>query len=412
VRFGTRAWSFVSVVVGLVAAVGTLRGEGQQTVPFQNGIPVAPLGLSGRPLPSLPVVIDTAEGMKIRVSAVARGLENPWSIAFLPDGTMLVTERAGRLRIIRNGVLDPQPVAGGPMAYGAGVSGLPGAVHGYMDVTLHPKFAQNRLIYLSYTKSRGVKQPIGAVARGRWDGTAVVDMKDIFVTGEGEASAMRLAFGRDDTLYLTTTGATPQDPNTLAGKVLRLADDGGIPKDNPFVGKAAHRPEVFTLGHRSSLGLAMHPGTGQIWQNENGPNGGDEINILKPGGNYGWPIVSYGRTYPGPWQAERFWKEGFEYPIVYWTPSIAVSGMAFYTGSKLARWKGDVFVGALRTGEVPGTGHLQRILLNDKMEELRRESLLTEFRQRVRDVRMGPDELLYVLTDEKDGAVLRIEPAS
>jgi glucose/arabinose dehydrogenase len=412
VRAKTRVWSVIPVVVGLVVTVGSLRGDGQQTVPFQGGVPVAPLGLSGRPLPTLPVVIDTAEGMKVRVSAVARGLENPWSIAFLPDGSMLVTERAGRLRIIRNGALDAQPVAGGPMAYGAGVSGLPGAVHGYMDVVLHPKFAQNRLIYLSYTKSRGVKQPIGAVARGRWDGKALVDMKDIFVTGEGEASAMRLAFGRDDTLYVTTTGATPQDPNTLAGKVLRLADDGSIPKDNPFVGKAGHRGEVFTSGHRSSLGLAMHPGTGQIWQNENGPNGGDEINILKPGGNYGWPVVSYGRTYPGPWQAERFWKEGFEYPIVYWTPSIAVSGMTFYTGSKLAKWKGDVFVGALRTGEVPGTGHLERILLNDKMEELRRESLLTDFRQRVRDVRMGPDELLYVLTDEKDGAVLRIEPAS
>ena len=410
-RSRTRVWSVIPVVVGLVATVGSLRGDGQQTVPFQGGVPVAPLGLSGRPLPTLPVVVDTAEGMKVRVSAVARGLENPWSIAFLPDGSMLVTERAGRLRIIRNGVLDAQPVAGGPMGYGAGESGLPGAVHGYMDVVLHPKFAQNRLIYLSYTKSRGVKQPIGAVARGRWDGKALVDMKDIFVTGEGEASAIRLAFGRDDTLYLTTTGATPQDPNTLAGKVLRLADDGSIPKDNPFVGKAGHRGEVFTLGHRSSLGLAMHPGTGQIWQNENGPNGGDEINILRPGGNSGWPIVSYGRTYPGPWQAERFWREGFEYPIVYWTPSIALSGMTFYTGSKLAKWKGDVFVGALRTGEVPGTGHLERILLNDKMEELRRESLLTDFRQRVRDVRMGPDELLYVLTDEKDGAVLRIEPA-
>ncbi|HEY6507202.1 MAG TPA: PQQ-dependent sugar dehydrogenase, partial [Vicinamibacterales bacterium] len=227
-RSRTRSWSFVAVVVVLVATVGYLRGAGQQTVPFQNGIPVAPLGLSGRPLPALPVVIDTAEGMRVRVSVVARGLENPWSIAFLPDGAMLVTERAGRLRIIRNGVLDPQPVAGGPMAYGAGVSGLPGAVHGYMDVTLHPKFAQNRLIYLSYTKARGVKQPIGAIARGRWDGKGLVDMKEIFVTGEGEASAMRLAFGRDDTLYVTTTGATPQDPNTLAGKVLRLADDGSI----------------------------------------------------------------------------------------------------------------------------------------------------------------------------------------
>jgi glucose/arabinose dehydrogenase len=399
------------LAVALVATAGSQRGAGQQSVPFQGGIPVAPLGLSGKTLPALPIVLDTAEGMRIRVSAVARGLENPWSIAFLPDGTMLVTERMGRLRAIRNGVLDPQPVAGTPKGVGAGVSGLPGAVHGYMDVVLHPRFAENRLVYLSYTKPLDEKRRTAAVARGRWDGKAIADMKDIFVLDEGTGAAVRLAFGRDASLYLTTTGNTPQDPNTQAGKVLRIKDDGSIPADNPFAGKPNHRPEVFTLGHRSSLGLAMHPGTGEIWQNENGPNGGDEINILKPGANYGWPVVSYGRTYPGAWQSDRFWREGFEYPIVYWMPSIAVSGMTFYTGSKLAKWKGDVFVGALRTGEVPGTGHLERILFNEKMEELRRESLLTEFRQRIRDVRMGPDELLYVLTDEKDGAILKIEPA-
>ena len=399
------------LTVAMVVIAGLQRGAGQQSVPFQGGIPVAPLGLSGKPLPALPVVLDTAEGMRVRVSAVARGLENPWSIAFLPDGTMLVTERMGRLRAIRNGVLDPQPVAGTPKGIGAGVSGLPGAVHAYMDVVLHPRFAENRLVYLSYTKPLDEKRRTAAVARGRWDGKGIADMKDIFVLDEGTGAAVRLAFGRDASLYLTTTGNTPQDPNTQAGKVLRIKDDGTIPMDNPFVGKPNHKPEVFTLGHRSSLGLAMHPATGEIWQNENGPNGGDEINILKPGANYGWPVVSYGRTYPGAWQSDRFWREGFEYPIVYWTPSIAVSGMTFYTGSKLAKWKGDVFVGALRTGEVPGTGHLERILFNEKMEELRRESLLTEFRQRVRDVRMGPDELLYVLTDETDGAVLRIEPA-
>jgi len=400
------------VTVALVAAIGSQPGAAQQSVPFQGGVPVAPLGLSGKPLPALPVVLDTAEGMRVRVSLVARGLENPWSIAFLPDGTLLVTERTGRLRAIRNGVLDPQPVAGTPKAYFAGVSGLPGAVHGYMDVVLHPRFAENRLVYLSYTKPLDEKRRTAAVARGRWDGKGIADMKDVFMLDEGTGAAVRLAFGRDASLYLTTTGATPQDPNTQAGKVLRIKDDGSIPTDNPFVGKPNHKPEVFTLGHRSSLGLAMNPGTGEIWQNENGPNGGDEINILKPGANYGWPVVSYGRTYPGAWQSDRFWREGFESPIVYWTPSIAVSGMTFYTGSKLAKWKGDVFVGALRMGEVPGTGHLQRVLFNEKMEELRRESLLTEFRQRIRDVRMGPDELLYVLTDEKDGAVLRIEPAN
>lgn len=193
--------------------------------------------------------------------------------------------------------------------------------------------------------------------------------------------------------------------------MLRLKDDGSIPSDNPFVGRPGYKPEVYTLGHRSSLGLALHPGTGEMWLNENGPNGGDEINILKPGLNYGWPLVSYGRTYTGSWQSARPGHEGFEPPIVYWMPSIAVSGMAFYTGDKLPKWKGDVFVGALRTGEIPGTGHLERILFNEKMEELRREALLREFRQRIRDVRQGPDGLLYVLTDEKEGAVLRIEPA-
>jgi glucose/arabinose dehydrogenase len=177
------------------------------------------------------------------------------------------------------------------------------------------------------------------------------------------------------------------------------------------VGKAGARPEVFTLGHRSSLGMGLHPGTGQVWQHENGPNGGDKINILKPGANYGWPIVSLGRAYPGNWQSDVFSKPGIEPPVVYWTPSIAASGIAFYTGDRLPKWKGDVFVGSLRTGEIPGTGHLERILFNEKMEELRRESLLTNLRQRIRDVRQGPDGLLYLVSDHpKDGAILRIEP--
>jgi glucose/arabinose dehydrogenase len=393
-----------------VATAGKLAA-GQQKVPFANGIPVAPTGLANRPMPKLPMVFDTAEGQRIRVVAVTQALQYPWSIAFLPDGAMLITERTARLRIVRNGVLDPQPVAGTPTGRFAGESGLPGAVHGYMDVVLHPQFAQNRLIYLSYTKPIDEKRHTAAVARGRWDGKAIADMKDIVVLNEGTGSAVRLAFGRDNTLYLTTAGNGAQDGNSQGGKVLRYKDDGSIPTDNPFVGRAGFKPEVFTLGHRSSLGLAMHPGTGEIWLNENGPNGGDEINILRAGKNYGWPVVSYGRTYPGPWQNDKFWQDGFEYPLVYWTPSIAVSGMAFYTGDRLPKWKGDVFVGSLRTGEIPGTGHVERILFNEKMEELRRESLLTELRQRIRDVRQGPDGLLYLLTDEKAGALLRIEPA-
>ena len=195
--------------------------------------------------------------------------------------------------------------------------------------------------------------------------------------------------------------------------MLRLKDDGSVPTDNPFAGRAGYRPEIYTLGHRSSLGLAMHPGTGEMWLNENGPNGGDEINILKPGAQLRLAdgelrphaIRARGRT-SGPATP------GFEPPIVYWMPSIAVSGMTFYTGDRFPKWKGDVFVGSLRTGEIPGTGHLERILFNEKMEELRRESLLVDLRQRIRDVKQGPDGLLYVVTDMEEGAVLRIEPAS
>jgi len=396
-------------VASLALLLAVTAGSGQQKVPFQNNIPVAPQGLANRKLPEKPVEYDTAEGQRIRVVAVTRALEYPFGLTFLPDGTMLVTERASRLRIIRNGVLDPKPVAGGPVAYSAGESGLPGAIHGYMDVALHPQFAQNRFVYLTYTKPLDDKKRVAALARGRWDGSKLTEVKDVFVT-EGEGPS-RIAFGRDGAVYMTVSGNEPQNPGTHGGKVLRLRDDGTIPPDNPFVGRAGAKPEVYTLGHRNSLGLAMHPGTGEIWQNENGPNGGDEINILKPGANYGWPIVSYGRTYQGPWQSGLPRHDGFEPPVVYWMPAIAISGMTFYTGDRFPKWKGDVFVGSLRTGEIPGTGHLERILFNEKMEELRRESLLTDLRQRIRDVRQGPNGLLYVLTDQKEGAVLRIEPA-
>ena len=408
-----------SLALVLILTLGSGIGSGQRAVEFRNGIPVAPLGLAKRPVPDHPVEFDTAEGQKIRVVVVTKALEYPWSLAFLPDGpstsleagTMLVTERAGRLRIIRKGVLDPQPIAGAPASYWTGESGLPGAVHGYMEVVLHPKFAENRYVYLSYTKPLDEKRRTVAIARGRFDGHALTEVRDIFVADA--AGTSRLAFGRDGMLYMTTTGVggnDAQDPNNQGGKVLRFRDDGSVPSDNPFVGKPGYKPEIYTLGHRSSLGLAMHPVTGEMWLNENGPNGGDEINILKPGANYGWPKVSYGRTYQGSWQNEKPGHEGFEPPLVYWMPSIAVSGMAFYTGDRFPKWKGDVFVGALRTGEIPGTGHLERILFNEKMEELRRESLLGELRQRIREVRQGTDGLLYLLTDEKPGAVLRIEP--
>lgn len=395
----------------LVMGGGVAVGLGQQKVPFAGNIPLAPSGLAGKPLGAGPFTYQTGEGQNIRVVVVTRGLSYPFGMTWLPDGTLLITERFGKLRALRNGKLDPQPVAGVPENYGTGESGLPGAVHGLMDVVLHPQFAQNRFVYLNYTKRLDPKRTTVAISRSVWDGKGLTNTKDIFVATERTGTS-RMAFGTDGMLYLATSGPDPQDLNTHGGKVLRMRDDGTAPMDNPFAGKPGARPEIYTLGHRNSLGLAVHPGTGQMWQTENGPNGGDELNILKPGANYGWPNVSLGRRYEGPWQSERPGHAGFEPPVVYWTPSIATSGLVFYTGDRLPKWKGDVFVAALRTGEIPGTGHIQRILINEKMEELRRESLLTDLRQRMRDIRQGPDGLLYVLTDEKEGALLRIEPGT
>ncbi len=415
----THRWT-APLALMLAVAAGSYVGVAQHKVdlmPGGLGIPVAPRGLwpngTGKKLPTRPLVYDTAEGQRIHVAVVTRALAFPWSLAFLPNGDMLVTERAGRLRLIHSGVLDPKPIPGAPAARNVGVSGEPGAVHGYMDIALHPDFSSNHLVYLTYTKPIDAKTQVTAIARMKLEHNAIVESKDIF---SGDIGTSRIAFGRDGKLYVTTVavgGDGAQHLNDVGGKVLRLNDDGSVPKDNPFIGKVkGARPEIFTLGHRSSLGLAVNPTTGEMWLNENGPNGGDEINVLKPGANYGWPIVSLGRTYPGPWQQGHGpTHEGFEPPIVYWTPSIAVSGMAFYTGDKLSKWKGDVFVGSLRTGEIPGTGHLERILFNDKWEELRRESLLADLGQRIRDVRQGPDGCLYLVTDMQEGAVLRIEPA-
>jgi len=376
----------------------------QQTVPFTNGIPVAP-EMPIPPMPTKPVEYPTAEGMRIKVSVVTRGIEHPWSIAFVSNDVWLVTQTHGGLRVVRNGVLDPEPVKGVPEVKPARRSGL-------LEVTLHPQFAENKYVYLTYHKPLPGDKGALALARGRWDGKQLVGTRDLFVTPPDSGTISRLVFGRDGKLYMSTAGGDAQDPSTLAGKILRLNDDGTVPKDNPFVGREGYRPEIYTLGHRSPLGLAVHPGTGQIWESENGPNGGDEINILVPGGNYGWPLVSLGRTYQGPWHSQKFQRDGLIDPVVYWTPAIGVSGLAFYTGDKLPKWKGDVFVGGLRFGEIIGTGQIQRILFNEKMEELRREALLTDWGHRMRDIRQGPDGLLYVLVDDDDGAVLRIEPAS
>ena len=371
------------------------------------GVPVPPLGAG-------PWVFDTGEQHKIRVSVVTKGLSHPWAIAFMPGDEMLITERDGRLRVVRAGVLDPQAISGLPQVRTDGNGGL-------MDVALHPRFDENRLVYLTYTKPVRSGMGAPALARGRLEGDELVDVRDLLVTEAHEGNSGlngRVVFGSDGKVYMSTGGRSQddienlaQDPMSLRGKILRLNDDGSVPADNPFVGDAGYRPEIYSLGHRNTLGLIVHPETGMLWQHENGPLGGDEINIILPGRDYGWPLLSFGRDYSGPRISEHPTREGLESPLVVWLPSIAVAGMAVYTGDQFPAWRGNVFVGAMREGRIPGTGHLQRIVFNDRTEELRRESMLRELRQRIREVREGPDGFLYLLTDEDEGALLRIEPA-
>ena len=412
-----------TLAVSLIAVLAAVAGRAQQPDLAKGKdvkgkaakAPTAPPGINwpSPPLADGPIVLDTGIQHQIRL-IVTKGLNQPWSMAFLPDGAILITERPGRLRIVRNGVLDPNPVAGVPQVQAQGLAGL-------MDLALHPRFSENKLIYFTYHKPAGAAAAPGnnagiiTLARGRWDGAALTDVRDLFsATQNGNAS--RIVFGRDGMVYMTVgvgdppAAAAAQDPNNLAGKVLRLRDDGTVPPDNPFVGRAGYRPEIYTLGHRNALGLAVQPDTGAIWECEDGPNGGDEINILQPGKNYGWPVVSFGRFYLGPRVSDNPWHEGMELPVVFWVPAIAISGMTFYTGDKFPNWKNNVFVGGMRQGEVPRSGHLERIDFNDKWEELHREGMLRELQQRIRDVRQGPDGFLYLLTAENNGALMRIEP--
>ena len=396
-----RALTFVLVVASVTLTLAQGRGGGP------------PLAIPRATFGDGPWTIDAAEGVKIRMSVVAKGLVNPWSFAWLPDGSLLITERPGRLRLLKNGVLDPAPITGVPVVKAQRLSGL-------MDVALHPRFAENRFVYLTYNKGRDDGMLATVLARGRLEGTALKDVKDLFVAepwwdGAG-GSASRIVFGRDGMLYMTTGSggganfAQGQEKNIHKGKVLRLKDDGTVPPDNPFVKQPEFKPEIYSWGHRNSLALIVHPVTGELWNSENGPNGGDEINIVKAGKNYGWPTVSMGRSYEGPWQG-KFEKDGMEGPLVYWMPAIAASGLMVYTGDKFPAWRNNAFVGAMRYGEIPNTGHLQRIVFNEKTEEVRREMLLTEFRQRIRDVKQGPDGFVYLLTDESPGALLKLEPA-
>lgn len=380
------------------------------------------------PLRAGPFTYRTGEGQDIRVSVLAR-LPWPYSIAFLPDGDLLVSQRSGELKRIAHRTGQVIPVPGGPASLGPVTAA---GVHSYMAIALHPRFLQNGWLYIAYTKpvstppapaARAPAQPQGlaaqatrtvAVARARYAGGALHEVKDVWV-GEGVGGPTTVALTPDARLWIgTTEGGRAQDTTFPGGKVLRLNDDGTVPTDNPFVGRDGYLPEIYTLGHRTAMGLYVHPATGQLFEAEMGPNGGDEINLIRPGLNYGWPLVSLGRAYPGPWQANSNepGHSGYELPLVYWTPSISVTGLSFYFGDALPKWKGNLFVGGVRYGEIPGTGRVERIVFNEQMEEVRRESLLTDLRQRIRDVKAGPDGFIYVATDEEDGAILRIEPAN
>jgi aldose sugar dehydrogenase len=350
-------------------------------------------------------VSDTVESdqARFRVVVLVEGLEHPWGMAFLPDGDLLITERPGRLRLVRDGALEPAPFEGLPEVYASGQGGL-------LDVALDPDFSTNRLLYLSYA----VETDAGAgtrVARARLGEGSLEDLEVIFegfMGSGGRHFGSRLGFDLDGYLFVTLgergDDERAQELGDLAGKVVRLQPDGSVPDDNPFVEREGAAPEVFSYGHRNPQGLAVHPETGRVWVVEHGPRGGDEVNLVAPAVNYGWPVITHGRAYSGLPMGEGSEKEGMAQPLHYWVPSISPSGMAFYQGDAFPEWQGDLFVGAL-------SGELLARLELDGERVVEEERLLDGVLGRIRDVRVGPDGYLYLLTDYDDGALLRLEPA-
>jgi glucose/arabinose dehydrogenase len=352
---------------------------------------------------------------KLRAVTVVDGLRHPWAVAFLPDGRMLVTERGGTLRVIDGGKLVAKPVEGLPKSTEHGQGGL-------LDVQLHPKYAENGWIYWTFN---GMEDKLYGteLARGKLGGTRdaprMTDVQVLFKllpkTDRGLHFGSRIVFDKEGYLYVTFgdrgdnpgkgTAQRAQQLGDHAGKSIRLFDDGRVPPDNPFVKTAGAKPEIFTYGNRNMQGAALHPATGKVWAHEHGPQGGDEVNILSPGVNYGWPVITYGVNYGvGTKIGEGTAKEGMAQPILYWVPSIAPSGMAFYTGDEFPKWKGNLFVGAL-AGQL-----LVRITLDgDKVKA--QERLFEGKLGRIRDVRQGPDGNLYILNDASSAELIRIEPA-
>ncbi len=349
----------------------------------------------------------SAEDLSYRVVSVVEGLEHPWSLAFLPGGDLLITERPGRLRVVRDGVLDPTPVSGVPEVWARGQGGL-------LDVALHPEFASNRWVYLSFAKPESGGAATTAVVRGRFDGSALTEVEEIFEADASNTNGVhfgsRLAFDGAGHLFISVgergESAEAQNPLNHQGTIVRLYDDGRVPDDNPFVGRPGFRPEIWAYGVRSPQGLAFRPGTGELWESEHGPRGGDELNRILPGRNYGWPVITYGVNYDGTPVGEGLTEApGMEQPVHYWVPSIATSGLAFYDGDAFPAWRGSAFVGGLA-----GT-HLARVgLTRPTVPET--EQLLRALGQRIRDVRQGPDGLLYVLVDSGQAPLWRLEPVT
>lgn len=351
----------------------------------------------------------TAETVKsqrhsFQIVTVAEDLEHPWGLAFLPDGAMLVTERPGRLNVVREGEA-PRPISGVPEVVENGQGGM-------LDVAVHPDFAQNRLIYLSFSGA-GDGGAGTEVVRGRLEGDRLTGLEKIFAvaakSGGGRHFGSRLLFGADGHLYITSGDRgdpdRAQDLNDHAGKMIRVTPDGEIPSDNPFVGNAAAKTEIYSWGHRNPQGMALQPGTNRIWAVEHGPRGGDELNVIEPGANYGWPVITYGRSYAGFSIGEGTKKDGMAQPATYWVPSISPSGLSFYEGDAFPQWRGNLFVGALSARAL-----VRMELVGTRV--VHQERLLEDFDERVRDVRQGPDGFLYLLIDDSEGSVLRLEPAS
>jgi glucose/arabinose dehydrogenase len=350
-------------------------------------------------------VVQTEKG-RVAVEVLASGLEHPWGMAFLPDGRILVTERPGRLRVVVDGRLLPEPVAGLPALAPHGQGGL-------LDVALHPSFARNHLVYLAYV-AEGPGGYGTEVARGRLAGSRLVDVTVLFrmtpKTRTGRHFGSRLVFDRDGRLFVTLgdRGDRPraQRLDDHAGSIVRISDDGGVPADNPFVARPGALGEIFTYGNRNVQGAALHPETGELWAHEHGPQGGDELNVIRAGVNYGWPVITYGVNYGiGTSIGEGTEKAGMAQPLHHWVPSIAPSGMTFYTGGRFPQWRGNLFVGSLKFRQ------LVRLELSGE-RVVHEERLLTDVLGRIRDVRQGPDGLLYVLTDAGDGLLARLEPVS